>query len=182
MVLSTRILSIFCIGGAPRDTSQKILGETRWDGTKITRKDRSVSKLSDAEMQKLKDEQKRKQDEKDKCFREAVNKKKDRQAQLSRETPPISSLLTGEDTAIAGTSGAITAGAALYNGATATAAAGAGISSAGLSIVATLAVRGAFQTVNTALANDEIINQYNKEYKDCEKTHGPSSWPVRLNS
>jgi hypothetical protein len=47
--IDRQVLRTFCIGSS-RDPSQKIVGETKWDGTKITRTDRVLRKATDAEM------------------------------------------------------------------------------------------------------------------------------------
>jgi RHS repeat-associated protein len=177
--LGREVIFTFCVGTA-RNTSQRILGETRWDGRRITRTDRQVQKLTDAEMQKLRDDQKKRQEEKDKCFNDAVQRRREGHARVQRETPPLSSLLTGEDAMIAGAGGGITSGILIYKGATWGAVAGGGVSSAGISIGATILVRGMAQTIRAGLSHDEVNNQFNREYAACEAKHGRSSRPVKL--
>lgn len=144
------------------------------------RTDRHVQKLTDAEMQKLRDNQKKRQEEKDKCFDDAAKKRSDGHDRINQATPPLSSLLTGEDAAIAGVGGGITSGVLMYKGASLGAAAAGGASSAGISIAATILVRGMSQTVRAGLAHDEVNNQYKREFAECVAKHGRAFRPVPL--
>jgi hypothetical protein len=102
---------------------------------------------------------------------------------VARETPPLSSLLTGEDVAIIGTAAALTGAAvAVYKKAKLAGAIAAGAESAGIGILATLLVRGTAQTVSNGLSYDEVNTQFKKEYDLCVAKYGPSFSPVSLSS
>jgi hypothetical protein len=47
--IGRQVLSTFCIDG-DRRVGERLYGETRWDGTKITRTDRQLRRATDAEM------------------------------------------------------------------------------------------------------------------------------------
>jgi RHS repeat-associated protein len=183
--IGRRILSTFCIGETARDPSQRIFGETRFNpgANNITRTDRVTQRLTDQQMQKLRDLQKQKQEEKNKCFSDAVSKRREGMERVARETPPLSSLLTGEDVAIIGTAAALTGAAvAVYKKAKLAGAIAAGAESAGIGILATLLVRGTAQTVSNGLSYDEVNTQFKKEYDLCVAKYGPSFSPVSLSS
>jgi len=182
--IGRQILSTFCIGDTARDASQRIFGETRFNAKRnnITRTDRVTQRLTDQQMQKLRDLQKQKQEEKDKCFSEAVRKKREGMDRVARETPPLSSLLTGEDAGITGTTAALTSTYTAAKGAEAGAVIGAGVESAGLAVVGILLYRGIRQTVSTGLAYDEVGAQYKKDYDLCVAKHGSAYSPVSLSS
>lgn len=183
--IGRRILDTFCIGDTARDPSQRIFGETRYNAksNNITRADRVTQRLTDQQMQKLRDMQKKKQEEKDKCFSDAVAKKRDGMERVARETPPISSVFKGEDAAIVGVGGAIAgASVAVYKNAKLGAALVAGAESGGTSILATLLVRGTYQTVSTGLSYDEVGAQYKKDYDACVAKYGSAYTPVSLSS
>lgn len=180
-VIGSQILRIFCVGDTARDQSQRIFGETRWNGNNITRTDRVTQRLTDQQMQKLKDAQKQKQEKKDECFKDAVAKKREGMDRVARETPPISSLFTGHELATAGVNGGLTgAGNAVYRGAALGATIGSAVESAGLSIAATILYNGTRQTINTGLAYDEVNAQYKKDFDNCTAKHGHRYSPVPL--
>lgn len=68
----------------------------------------------------------------------------------------------------------------MYKGASLGAAAAGGASSAGISIAATILVRGMSQTVRAGLAHDEVNNQYKREFAECVAKHGRAFRPVPL--
>jgi hypothetical protein len=184
--IGRQIPSTFCLVDTARDPSQRIFGETRFNGRNITRADRVTQRLTDQQMQKLRDLQKQKQDEKDKCFNDAVSKKREGMDQVARETPPISSLLTGEDAGIIGATSVLTSAYQAYKnaetGVEVGAGVGAGVESGVLAVVGILLYRGVRQTVGTGLSYDEVSAQYKKEYDLCVAKHGPSNRPVSLSS
>jgi len=73
--IGRRILSTFCIETGTRDTSQRILGENWWDGTKITRTDKKLERATPEAIAALKRKQQeeydRKKREYEKCKTQA---------------------------------------------------------------------------------------------------------------
>jgi RHS repeat-associated protein len=180
--IGRQILRTFCVDDTARDASQKIYGQNKFNGKNITRTDRITERLTNQQMQKLRDLQNQKQKEKDDCFAAALGKKRDGMGRVERETPPTSGLLTEEDIGITGTTSVLTSLYTVYKGAEIGAVIGAGVESGGLAVAGIILYRGTRDTVKTGLAYDQVNAEYKKDFDDCTAKHGHVYSPVTISS